>query len=60
MKVPFLDLKAQYQQIKNEVNPAIQNVLENTAFILGKAVFDFEEAFASKHSANFCVGTSSG
>jgi len=60
MKVPFLDLKAQYQQIKEEVNPALQNVLENTAFVLGKAVSDFEEAFAKKHNLNFCIGTSAG
>ena len=38
MKVPFLDLKAQYQTIKDEVDPAIQDILDNTAFILGKSV----------------------
>jgi len=27
MKVPFLDLKAQYERIKDEVNPAIQDIL---------------------------------
>ena len=43
MKVPFLDLKAQYQRIKDEVNPAIQDILDNTAFILGKSVVQFEK-----------------
>ncbi len=60
MQVPFLDLKAQYASIKDEVNPAIQNVLDNTAYVLGKAVFDFEEKFAAAHDVNYCIGTSSG
>jgi dTDP-4-amino-4,6-dideoxygalactose transaminase len=60
MKVPFLDLKIQYQQIKDEVNPAIQNVLENTAFILGKAVADFEKEFAAAHNVEYCSCVSSG
>ena len=60
MKVPFLDLKAQYATIKNEVNPAIQEVLENTAFILGKSVSQFEKEFANVHNVKHCVGTSSG
>lgn len=60
MKVPFLDLKAQYQTIKDEVNPAIQNVIENTAFVLGKPVFEFEKAFAEAHDTQFCHGVSAG
>jgi len=42
MQVPFVDLKAQYQTIKPEVDNAIGNVISNTAFVLGKAVADFE------------------
>ena len=38
MKIPFLDLKAQYRSIKDDVLPAINDVLENTAYILGKSV----------------------
>lgn len=60
MKVPFLDLKAQYLSIKEEINPAIQNVLDNTSFILGKAVADFESEFAKAHNVKYCIGTSSG
>ena len=60
MKVPFLDLKIQYESIKNQIDPAIQNVIDNTAFILGKAVSDFEEKFASEHQVKHCLGTSSG
>jgi dTDP-4-amino-4,6-dideoxygalactose transaminase len=60
MKVPFLDLKAQYQRIKDEVNPAIQDILDNTAFILGKSVVQFEKEFAKAHNVKNCIGTSSG
>ena len=60
MKVDFVDLKKQYLSIKEEVNLAIQNVLENTAYILGKPVQNFEKAFAEAHNIKYCWGTSSG
>jgi dTDP-4-amino-4,6-dideoxygalactose transaminase len=60
LNVPFLDLKIQYQSIKHEINPAIQNVLDNTAFVLGKSVSDFEKAFAEAHGVKHCIGVSSG
>ena len=37
MKIPFVDLKAQYLSIKEEIDTAIQNVINETAFIKGKA-----------------------
>ncbi|MCB0281453.1 MAG: DegT/DnrJ/EryC1/StrS family aminotransferase [Calditrichae bacterium] len=60
MKIPFLDLKSQYLSIKDDVNPAIQNVLDNTAYVLGPAVKNFEDEFASKHQTKHCVAVSSG
>jgi dTDP-4-amino-4,6-dideoxygalactose transaminase len=60
MKVPFLDLKAQYSSIKDEVNPAIQNILDNTAFVLGKSVSEFETNFAKALDVKYCSGVSSG
>lgn len=60
MKVPFLDLKIQYQSIKTEVDVAIQKVIDNTAFILGPSVENFEKDFAAAHNTNYCLGTSSG
>ena len=60
MQVPFLDLKIQYKSIKSEIDPAIQNILDNTAFVLGKAVLDFETEFAKEHSVKHCLGVSSG
>lgn len=60
MNIPFLDLKAQYHSIKNEITPAVQNVLDNTAYILGKPVVAFEDAFAKAHNVQYCTGVSSG
>lgn len=60
MQVPFLDLKAQYNSIKKEVNEAIQEVLDNTAYILGNSVKNFEKEFAKAHNVKHCVGLSSG
>ncbi len=60
MNIPFLDLKVQYQSIKDEVLPAINNVLENTAYVLGKPVQEFETNFAKAHNAKYCYGVSSG
>jgi dTDP-4-amino-4,6-dideoxygalactose transaminase len=60
MIVPFLDLKAQYKSIKPEVDSAIQNVLDNTSFVLGKAVESFENEFAKGHNVKHCVALNSG
>ena len=60
LEVPFLDLKVQYKSIKEEVDKAIQEVIDNTAFILGKAVSDFENNFAKAHNVKHCICTSSG
>jgi len=60
MNVPFLDLKAQYRSIKDEISPAIQHVIESASFVLGKAVTDFESEFKRAHDVRFCFGVSSG
>jgi len=60
MNIPFLDLKAQYQSIKEEVLPEIFDVLDNTAYVLGKKVKSFEEAFAKEHNAKYCYAVGTG
>jgi dTDP-4-amino-4,6-dideoxygalactose transaminase len=60
MHIPFLDLKSQYNAIRDEITPAIQEVLDNTAYILGKAVADFEKNFAAAQNVKNCIGVSSG
>ena len=47
MKVPFLDLKAQYASIRDEIGTALQQVLDRTAFAGGVFVENFEKEFAS-------------
>jgi dTDP-4-amino-4,6-dideoxygalactose transaminase len=47
VKVPFVDLKAQYRSIKSEIDAAIQQVIEDTAFIGGPEVKKFETSFAT-------------
>ncbi|MGC8490870.1 MAG: DegT/DnrJ/EryC1/StrS family aminotransferase [Syntrophobacteraceae bacterium] len=60
VKVPFVDLRAQYLSIKEEIDEAIDQVLETTAFIGGRFVKSFEEAFAHYCGASFCVGVGNG
>src|SRR5262245_48896237 len=60
MQVPFVDLKAQYRTIKEEVIPAIQKVIEDASFILGKSVSGFEEEFSRLQAVRFCYGLGSG
>ncbi len=58
--VKFVDLKAQYNSIKEEVGAAIKGVLESTTFIMGENLRSFEEEFAGFCGAKFCIGLNSG
>jgi dTDP-4-amino-4,6-dideoxygalactose transaminase len=58
--IPFLDLKAQYHSIKDEIDEAISKVLESTQFTLGNEVAAFEEEFATYCNARYGVGVNSG
>ncbi len=60
MKVNFLDLKAQYLSIKPEIDAAIQNVLDKSAFAAGPFVKSFEANFAKRQGAQYCVGVNNG
>lgn len=60
MEVPFLDLKAQYNSIRDEVNASIMNVIEKTAFAGGPFVQQFEESFATYCQTKHAIGVSSG
>ena len=60
MQVPFLDLKAQYKQIKQEVIPMITEAMENGRFIGGPQVSSFENEFAEFCETDYCVGVNSG
>jgi dTDP-4-amino-4,6-dideoxygalactose transaminase len=58
--VPFVDLKAQYRSIKADIDAAIQNVLDNAAFVLGPAVAGFEGKFAKYTNTKHAVAVNSG
>jgi dTDP-4-amino-4,6-dideoxygalactose transaminase len=58
--IPYLDLKAQYHGIKDEVDAAVLRVLESTQFILGDEVAAFEREFAAYCHASQSVGMNSG
>lgn len=58
--VPFLDLKAQFQTVREEVLAALGEVAESTAYVLGPKVQEFETAFANYIGARHCVAVNSG
>lgn len=58
--IPLVDLKAQYRSIKDEIDAAMAQVMANTAFIMGKAVSEFEAGFAAYARAKHAVGVSNG
>lgn len=59
-KIPFLDLHQQYLQIKDEVLPAIEKVLESNAFTNGFSVKSFEENFASYCETDYSIALNNG
>jgi dTDP-4-amino-4,6-dideoxygalactose transaminase len=58
--VPLVDLTAQYNSIKEEIDAAIANVIADTAFIGGKYVKDFEKQFAALYGVKHVVPTANG
>lgn len=60
VRVPYLDLKAQYQSIKPEIDAAIARVLDSAQFVLGEEVAGFEREFASYCGIPECVAVNSG
>lgn len=60
MKVPFVDLRLQYESIKDEISAAIQQVLESSAFSGGPFVEKFEKEFAEFCQCQHAIGVGSG
>ena len=60
VKVPYLDLKAQYRSIKPEIDAAIGRVLESCQFVLGAEVEAFEREFAAYCETSECIALNSG
>lgn len=60
MQIPFIDLRAQHKPLREEINVAIQEVIESSAFAGGPFVAKFEEEFARFCQSSCAVGLGSG
>jgi dTDP-4-amino-4,6-dideoxygalactose transaminase len=60
LKVPFVDLKAQFASLGDEIRDAVDRVLVSGQFVGGQWVDEFEEKFARFAGARYAVGVSSG
>ena len=55
MNIPLVDLAAQHAEVADEVDVGLAEVFATTAFIGGKAVKEFEQAYAATISVDHCV-----
>lgn len=60
MNVPLLDLRAQYDSIRDEIRAAIDRVMESQQFILGSEVSELEQEIASYSHARHAIGCANG
>lgn len=60
MKVPFLDLKAGYDELKPEFDAAYHRVMQSGRYLLGNELEAFESEYASYCGTRFCVGVANG
>jgi len=60
MKIPFLDLHANYCEVKREIDDAVGRVIADSGFIGGKYIKCFEEQFAAFHDVSCCIGVGNG
>jgi dTDP-4-amino-4,6-dideoxygalactose transaminase len=60
MQIPFVDLKVQHEAIREELDREFRKVFEKTAFIMGPALAEFEEAFARYCGVKHAIGVANG
>lgn len=60
MNIPLIELTTQHQHLRDEINSAVQNVLDRGDFILGQDVSKLEDEFAAYCGAKYAVGVDSG
>jgi dTDP-4-amino-4,6-dideoxygalactose transaminase len=60
VKIPFLNLKAEYAELRDEILPALDRVCEESAFVQGEEIEEFEREFAEFCGTKHCVALSSG
>ncbi len=60
MKIPFVDLYAQYLSIQKDIDQAIEKVIKNSSYIGGSTVSDFEKSFATYLGVSAVIGCANG
>src|SRR3712207_6551904 len=60
MRIPFVDLKTQFESIQSEVVSAVTDVIQSASFVGGEAVGCFEREFATYCGAKHAVGVANG
>ena len=60
MEIPLLDLKAQYQSIKTEIDETVKQVIESQYFVLSDEVKKLEEEIAKYSGVSYAAGVASG
>ena len=60
MSIPFLDLRASYQELQGELDDSYRRIMESGWYILGEEVDAFERDFASYCEAKHCIGVGDG
>jgi len=60
MKIPIMNLGAQYEQLKESIDKAMQRIAQSSSFILGKETEDFEREIAEYCGSKYAVGLNSG
>src|SRR5436309_9316543 len=58
--IPFLNLQAEYCELRQEIDAAVRRVIDTTQFILGKEVAAFEAEFAAYCQVPYAIGVNSG
>jgi len=58
--IPFADLKRQYQYLKSEIDACIHSSLENTAFVGGPGILEFEKSFSEYIGVEHCIACANG
>jgi len=60
MRIPFLELTAEYKMLKPELDIAYQQVMESGTYIFGKSVQEFERNYAKYCGTKCCIGVGNG
>jgi dTDP-4-amino-4,6-dideoxygalactose transaminase len=60
VNIPFVDLKSLHSQIRGELREVFERVMDNSSFVLGPEVEQFEAEFADYVGARYCVALNSG